>query len=298
MRILVALDQHPYSNHAVREAAKLAMNTWADVTLLGVCPKIAKSQQSKERFAQGVIEHPVTKALRNYRKDFLGYFQGKDSPYNSQQSENELIEVNRHVWEELPAGPGAIKELKLRIRQGSPAKAILAESREDESDLVVIGCDKDRKCLWENAANIPQKIANDSPCSVLVVKEEEAKEVDRIVCCLDHDRVSQESLEMINQMVTLHQAELEIVGLTDGEGLRAEVEKKIESILKYYTARQIVPLIKLVEISALDSFVSQEAQRSLMALWMGEKSILEKLFPPRKVGKLIRTSQSSVLILR
>ncbi len=89
MRILVALDQHPYSNHAVREAAKLAMNTWADVTLLGVCPKIAaQRQQSKERFAQGVIEHPVTKALRNYRKDFLGYFQGKDSPYNSQQSEN------------------------------------------------------------------------------------------------------------------------------------------------------------------------------------------------------------------
>ncbi|MEE8480598.1 MAG: universal stress protein [Desulfobacterales bacterium] len=298
MRILVALDQHPYSNHAVREAAKLAMNTWADVTLLGVCHKIAKSQQSKERSAQGVIEHPVTKALGNHRKEFLGYFQGKDSPYNTQKSKNEFVEVKRHMWEEAPAGRGAIKDLKMRIRQGNPAKAILAESLEEGSDLIVIGCDKDRKCLWENAANVPQKIANDAACSVLVVKEEEAKEVDRIVCCLDHDRVSQESLEMINQMVTLHQAELEIVGLTDGEGLRAEVEKKIELILKYYTARQIVPLIKLVEISALESFVSQEAQRSLMALWMGEKSMLEKLFPPRKVGKLIRTSQSSVLILR
>ncbi len=296
MRILVALDQHPYSNHAVREAAKLAMNTWADVTLLGVCPKIAKSQQSKERFAQGVIEHPVTKALRNYRKDFLGYFQGKDSPYNSQQSENELIEVNRHVWEELPADRGAMKELKIRIRQGSPAKAILAESLEEGSDLIVIGCDKDRKCLWDNAVNLPQKIANDAGCSVLVVKEETT--ANRVVCCLDHDTVSQKSLEMINQMVTFHQAELEIIGLTDGEGLKIEVERKIDAILKYYTARQLMPIIQLVAPSALESFVSQEAQHSLMALWMGEKSILEKIFPPKKVSKLVRTSQSSVLILR
>lgn len=294
MRILVALDQHLYSNHAVREAAKLAMNTWADVTLLGVCPK--KRQQSKKGSAQGVIEHPITKVLRNHRKDFLGYFKGKDSPYNTQKRGNEFIEVKRHVWEELPADRGAIKVLKMRVRQGSSAKEILAESLEEGSDLVIIGCDKDSKCLWENAANVPQKIANDAGCSVLVVKEETT--ANRIVCCLDHDNVSQESLEMINQMVTFHKAELEIIGLTEGEGLKVEVERKVDAILKYYTARQLMPLIQLVEPSALESFVSQEAQRSLMALWMGEKSILEKIFPPKKVGKLVRTSKSSVLILR
>jgi len=297
MRILVALDQHPYSNRAVREAAKLAMNTWADVTLLGVCPKTApKRPQSNKDSVQGVREHPITKDLRNHRMDFLGAFKGKDSPYNTPPSGNELIEVKRHVWEELPADRGAMKELKIRIRQGNPAKAILAESLEEGSDLIVIGCDKDQKCLWENAVNLPQKIANDAGCSVLVVKEETT--ANRVVCCLDHDTVSQESLEMINQMVTFHQAELEIIGLTEGEGLKVEVERKIDAILKYYTARQLMPMIQLVETSALESFVSQEAQRSLMALWMGEKSILEKIFPPKKVGKLVRTSQSSVLILR
>jgi nucleotide-binding universal stress UspA family protein len=297
MRILVALDQHPYSNHAVREAAKLAMNTWADVTLLGVCPKTApKRQQSKKESAQVVLEHPITNALGNHRKEFLGYFQGKDSPYNTQKRGNEFVEVKRHVWEELPADRDAIKVLKMRVRQGNPAKEILAESLEEGSDLVVIGCDKDSKCLWENAANVPQKIANDAACSVLVVKEETT--ANKIVCCLDHDNVSQESLEMINQMVTFHKAELEIIGLTEGEGLKVEVERKVDAILKYYTARQLMPIIQLVETSALESFVSQEAQRSLMALWMGEKSILEKIFPPKKVGKLVRTSQSSVLILR
>ena len=36
MRILFAGDEHGYSEYAIRETAKLAMNTWADVTLLGV----------------------------------------------------------------------------------------------------------------------------------------------------------------------------------------------------------------------------------------------------------------------
>jgi nucleotide-binding universal stress UspA family protein len=297
MRILVALDQHSYSNRAVREAAKLAMNTWADVTLLGICPKTApKRQQSKEESAQVVLEHPVTNALGKHRQEFLGYFQGKDSPYNTQKSKNEFVEVKGHVWEDLPADHGAKKDLKMRVRQGNPAKAILAESYEEGIDLVVIGCDKDNKCLWENAANVPQKIANDAACSVLVVKEETTAK--KIVCCLDHDTITQNSLEMINQMVTFHKAELEIVGLTEGARLKVEVDRKVDAILKYYTARQLMPLIQLVEPSAFESFVSQEAQHSLMALWMGEKSILEKIFPPKKVGKLVRTSQSSVLILR
>jgi nucleotide-binding universal stress UspA family protein len=297
MRILVALDQHPYSYRAVMEAAKLAMNTWADVTLMGVSSKTApKGRQSKEGSAQSVREHLMTDVLRDHRKDFLDYFKGKDSPYSTQQSGNELIEVKKDVWEELPTDRGAIKDLKIRIRQGNPGRAILAESLEEGSDLIVIGCDKDSKCLWENAANVPQKIANDAGCSVLVVKEETT--VNKIVCCLDHDTVSQESLEMINQMVTFHQAELEIIGLTEGENLRVEVERKVGAILQYYTARQLMPIIQLVETSALESFVSQEAQRSLMALWMGEKSIIEKMFPPKKVGNLFRASRSSVLILR
>ena len=297
MRILVALDQHSYSNPAVREAAKLAINTWADVTLMGVCPKTApRGRQSKKNTDQKIPEHAMVQALRNYRKHFLDCFQGKDSPYTTQLSGNELIAVKRDVWEELTADRGAIKDLKIRIRQDNPARAILAESLEEGSDLIVIGCDKDTRCMWESAANVPQKIANDANCSVLVVKGETT--TNKIVCCLDHDKVSQESLEMINQMVTFHQAELGIVGLTDGEDLKIEVERKVGAILQYYMARKLMPMIQLVETSALESFVSQEAQRSLMALWMGEKSILERIFPPRKLGKLIRTSRSSVLILR
>jgi len=110
--------------------------------------------------------------------------------------------------------------------------------------------------------------------------------------------VSQQSLEMINQLVTLHNAKLEIVGLTEGDELKIEVERKMDAILQYYTTRGLEPLIEIVELSSLDAFISQEAKWGLMALWMGKKSILEKVFPRRKVSKLIQGSESSVLILR
>jgi hypothetical protein len=72
----------------------------------------------------------------------------------------------------------------------------------------------------------------------------------------------------------------------------------MDNILRYYLARNIEPWIQVLELSALDSFIAQEAQRGLMALWMGKKSILEKAFPKAKVNKLIKVSASSVLILR
>lgn len=297
MKILVAVDQNIYSAHAVQEVSELAMNTWANVILLGVSsPKAPKGQQSNEVSTQQCLKQTLLKALHDYRKRFTSHFQGDHSPYNEQECGYELVEIQRNIWEELYVCRSAGKDLTIRMRLGNPTKEILAESQEEGVDLIVVGCNTIGTNMWEKFKSVPQKVAADAGCSVLVVKEQ--KKVNRIVCCLDHDRVSQKSLEMINQMVTLHRAELEIVGLTDGHGLKVEVEKKIEAILDYYIARHTAPLVKLVEISALESFISRETQRSLMALWMGEKSILEKIFPPNKVGKLIRTSRSSVLILR
>jgi nucleotide-binding universal stress UspA family protein len=293
MRILVAVDQHPYSAHVVKDVAKLAGNTWADVTLLGVGPKATDIGRSSNRAG---IKHPLTEKLKNYRRNFLDHFEKEESPYEKRSCNYEFVEVKRGVWEELYICRGARKDLKIVLRSGNPVKEILAQSQEDESDLVAMGCYKKGDCQWEGAVNLPQKVANNATCSVLVVKEE--KQIRKIVCCLDQQNISQKSIEMINQMVTLYQTELEIVGLTDGTALKPMVEKNLDAILKYYNARQIKALIKLVDAGSLASFISQEARRSMMALWMGEHSLLSKMFPRSKVDKLIRGSESSVLLLR
>jgi len=292
MRILVAVDQNAYSAYAVDEVARLARNTLANVTLLGL------SARTDSPSARWTRDHPLTEALNNYRESFLAHFGKEDSPYVSQEFGYELIEVRKGVWEQLRVCRGARKELKTRMRLGAPVKQILAESQEEEADLIVLGCSAAQMCAWDKGARVPQKVANDAACSVLVVKEKKAG--NKIVCCLDQNTTSQESLEMINQMVTLHQADLEIVAITegDGRGLKIDVTRKMDSILKYYRDRQINPYIKVVPLSSLEAFVSEEARQGLVALWMGKKSILGRVFPRTKVNRLIRASGSSVLILR
>ena len=293
MRILLAVDQKPYSAHAVDDVAKLAGNTWADVTLLGVGPKATEIDRSTSR---AEINHPLAKKLRNYRRNFLDHFEKEESPYEKRSCNYEFVEVRKGIWEELYVCRGGRKDLKIVLRPGNPVKEILAQSYEDDSDLIAMGCHKKGDCQWEGTLNLPQKVANNASCSVLVIKEE--KQIRKIVCCLDQENISQKSIEMINQMVTLYQTELEIVGLTDGTELKPKVAKNLDAILKYYNSRQIKALIKLVPTASLESFISQEAKRSMMALWMGGQSILAKMFPRGKVDKLIQGSESSVLLLR
>ncbi len=293
MRILVAVDQHPYSAHVVKDVAKLAGNTWADITLLGVGPKTSDIGRSSNR---NEIKHPLAEKLRSYRRNFLDHFAKEESPYEKRSFNYEFVEVNRGIWEELYICRGSRKDLRIVLRSGNPVKEILAQSHEDDSDLIAMGCYKKGDCQWEGATNLPQKVANNATCSVLVIKEE--KQIRKVVCCLDQENISQKSIEMINQMVTLYQTELEIVGLTDGTALKPRVEKNLDAILKYYNARQIKAWIKLVATASLESFISQEARRSMMALWLGGQSILTKMFPRGKVDKLIQGSKSSVLLLR
>jgi hypothetical protein len=80
--------------------------------------------------------------------------------------------------------------------------------------------------------------------------------------------------------------------------LPKNVERKLNPILKYDAAEKIWPRIEPVKISSLETFVSQEGRRGLMALWMGEKSILQKAFSCKTVDRIIRPGESSVLILR
>jgi len=297
MRILVAVDQNPYSAHAVRRVAGLALNTWADVTLLGLQPKKrAGAEPGPSNSAPRQIDLSLSRAMQTYRDVFLSHFEGEASPYTQLKFEYELLQKAPNLWQEYYVARSSRKDFDVRIRQGNAAREILAEARQDGSDLIVLGCERERACFWEEWGNVPQKVAASAACSVWVIKEE--KDIRKILCCLDHDRVSQQSLEMISQMVTLHGAELEIVGLTEGESLPKNVERKLDGILKYYTAQKIRPWIELVKISSLETFVSQEGRWGLMALWMGEKSILQKAFSRKTVERLIKAGESSVLILK
>jgi len=282
MKILVAVDTEKYSNFAAREASWLAKNTWADVTLLGLQSTGNKSG-------------PVDKKLVNALKGHIEFFGGDSSPYGScdygpptRQGEKE--------WELPRQAPEGRKTLRVIVRIGDALEGILSEAWKDEPDLIVVGSAKAGEPEWLGEINLPRKVASSAPCTVLVVKEE--KTPDAVVCCLDHDHVSQESLEMINQLVTLHSAQLTIVGVADGKGLNEKVETKMNEVLRYYGARDIRSWVKLVRGEELGAFARDAAETSLVGLWLGKKSLLRKIFSKNMLEELVGEAHSSVLVLK
>lgn len=297
MRIIVALDESSYSAHVLDEAAKLAGNTWADVTLLGLHePAGNKGSFPDENNRHWDVDHPFVKTLRDYRKAFLSHFQEEGSPYSQKRYDYELVALKKGLWEELQVCRFGPKNLKVRIRAGNPAKEILAEAKEIESDLIVIGCAKGSDCIWEKHGRVAERVVNHAGYSVLVVKDD--RKPDKIVCCLDHHSATQESIELINQMVTLYGTELQIVGVTGADGLSNEVEQKMQYILEYYSQRNIKTWLQLVDTSLLQSFVSQAAKENMIVLWMGKQSLMEKFLPGKSISKLVKSTRSSVLVLR
>ncbi len=290
MKILIAVDQGLYSDHAVLEGARIAQNTWANVTILGVKSSVQETEKINSN-------NDLIKYAKNYREQFLNFFKKDYCPYPEHTSDYELIKTAPGVYVDSPVLKTAQKELKTVVRTGNPVKDIFAEANDGDYDLIIIGCSGTDDCVWENDPLVPQKVVNDASCSVLVAKD--IKNIRKIVCCLDHNQVSQESIEMINQLVTFHNAELEIVGIAEGDSLKDKVENKIQSILKYYTAKHIAaPVIEIVAASAFESFISAREEAAMLALWMEKKSFLAKIFSKTKVTKLIKESHSSVMILR
>jgi hypothetical protein len=295
MRILFAGDEQHYSEFAMNEVVRLAMNTWADVTFLGV---VSEGLGAEAATAGGgaLSRHPLNEAFNKYRETFLSAWGNEGSPYSLQEPQYEWVSCRGGQWEQLRISRGIRKDLKVRLRAGDTAAEILAEAREEGVDLIVLGCTKGERCLWQGGLTVPQKVANDASCSVLLVKEDQP--TSRILACLDQTSVSQESLEMINQMATIHKAQLQLIGLTKEGGMKTDAYTRLIELGDYYSDRRIPVATKLIEVPDFTNSLAQETQKDLLALWMGKKSLLDRFYPRDWVEKLIATSPTSVLVLR
>jgi hypothetical protein len=184
----------------------------------------------------------------------------------------------------------------VRLRAGNAAAEILAAARQEESDLIVLGCTGGGQCVWQDSPAAPQGVVNDADCSVLLVKEEQP--ITRILACLDQSYISQDSLEMINQMATLHGASLELIGLESEGGMKKDVYRRLIEIGDYYEDRQIQVSTRLTQIAEFENLMAQELKQDLLALWMGKKSLLDRFFPRDWAGRFVSKCQTSVLVMR
>ncbi len=282
MRILVAVDTQSYSTNIVGDVGKMAANTWADITILGVQP----SATSPDTRWQEI--------LLSFRKGVMDIVGTDYNPYAPADQET-FQEVQPGAW--VVEGEGK-KRIRLCLRSGDSFGAIMEQSSMEDSDLIILGCSKGLDCEWEGDVGLPQKVAKKAACSVLVIKER--KTPDQITAFLDQTNVSQYSLELLNQLVTLHGAGLKIVGLKGAKGTigKEEVERKMVEILTYYNELQVGAWIRMVDMDRLEEYVAEATKEGIVAVWVGKKSILGKIFSTDMVGKLVSQTRSSVLILR
>lgn len=289
MKILFAADEQPYSAYALSEVTRLALNTWADVTIVGVAAAPPRELEAEP-------DQPLLAALHRYREVFLQAPEEGLSPYAADNYRYEWVPLRGNRWEEMLVARGARKDVKVLLRTGVAAQEILTEAREEESDLIVLGCAQGEQCLWSGRNPAPQRVVNDADCSVLLVKEEQP--ITRILACLDQSYISQDSLEMINQMATLHGAQLELIGLSSEGGLKKDVYRRLIEIGDYYEDRQIKVATRLTEIAEFENTVGQELKTDLLALWMGKRSLLDRFFPRDWVGRFVGKCPTSVLVMR
>jgi len=282
MKMLVLFDDKPYSQAIVKAVSRLARNTLADLVLLAV-------QEDGE-----AMDQELAQALLRAQQGIYGGFSADELPY---------AEVQRPHWEPMEQGwrldCSARKQCELKlVRGGSVAKTAVAMAAKEEAGLVVLGCSAAEGCEWAGELNVPLRIAEDAPCHVLVIKEPHA--AGEIVSILDQTEVSQEALEMINQVATIHQAGLKIVGVAEKKESRQNaLEQRMVALLKYYNDRGISTWLKVLPSEQIQRYVTAVSQEAVVALWMGgHHSLVKKLFARSMIDRLLEVSRSSLLILR
>ncbi len=282
MKILVTLDANDYSGEILKDVARLAENTLADITFLGV-------QENRDKPSDALAS-----SLFKYQQDVYSHFSTDELPY-TEFSSNEWQETKKGDWSISSKG---IKEFNMRIRSGSVAKQTIATAKEIECDLIILGCSGKFGCEWDGEMNVPLRIAEDALCSVLVIKQ--ARNTNQIVSILDQSVVNQNSLEMVNQLVTLYDAGLKIVGVQEKKaGKKDELEARMVTLLRYYNDREISAWVKLIDSEDVKSYVTDSSREAIVALWMGgRQSLIKKLFSRSMVDKLLETTKSSLMILR
>ncbi len=283
MKILVALDTNEYSRRIIKDVARLAENTLADIIFLGV--QDAKLQAPDS----GLVEN-----MLRFQQDIYSYFGPDNLPYEDFSS-SDFAEAGKNEWVLSSRG---LKEFAIYIAGGSMAKHAVALAERSGCNLIILGCNGDEGCEWQGEMNVPLRIAKDAQCSVLVIKRTERPR--QIVSILDQSFVSQDSLEMINQLVTLYSAGLKIVGVKEKKkgAKEDDMEKRMVQLLKYYNDLEMNAWVKLIDSGELNNYVMQSSREAIVALWMGKQSLIKRLFSQSMVDRLLETTQSSLLILR
>jgi len=275
MNILVVTDSRYFRQQLAREVGRFAANTWANITLLGTLSAFDKnkfdySQQCLLNYRQEILNFlPVESDRTSIQKSILAW----------QKNGDRFTLISPDSWQ---------KRLELVLIDGNIIQEIHFFSKRHALDLLVLDG-------YSNLNPLLLEAATEASGCVLVAKG--ATDPNQIVCCLSHEHISQNSLEMINQLTTLYNAALKFVGFSNRENERMHIEILLKQLLHYYNDLNLTPWLEMVDVSIMPQFIVQQSKKNLVAISVEKNSSCNGLFTQEGLMSLISNTPSSVLLL-
>ncbi len=197
------------------------------------------------------------------------------------------------------------------IEIGDIAEVILEHADKNEIDLIVIGSHKkgliDKLLIGSTA----EKIINKAKTSVVVVKGEPLKEINRLLIGYDFLPNSMEALDMAKDIAKRTKSEIDIVHIDSDEWFAHlthvyeevfEKKKKILNDLKENIEKEIgVPVRIEIEKGNLDELLLEEIKKynpDLVVVGKRKGKKIKRIFLGRTAMKVVRNSEKPVLIVR
>ena len=148
MRVLLAVDDSPYSEEAVRE---VAARTWPPDTTVRVLHVV-------EKFVPPAAE--------------LWYDAGGDLERAREEVKTRAAEILASVAERLRSSGLTVETA---LRDGDPRTGIVDEAREWSADLIVVGSHGYTGVKRLLLGSVAQAVVDHAPCSVEVVHQKQAE---------------------------------------------------------------------------------------------------------------------------
>ncbi len=220
MRILVAFDGSVYAENAIDEMSRAGLPRNAQALLVYV----------QERWL------PMPKSARLKTDDKAVNSSTAVAAQMARADEDLEVIISSEQLEGLEQGKKQLQthfpnwKIETLILEGSPSSQINQKAKEWNADLIVVGCQGQTENKLHTVGSISQKIANEAPCSVRIVRGQVWKQgsPNRILIGLDGTEATEVVVQDVAERMWLMGSEVRLVMATDRRPNQEETQAREE----------------------------------------------------------------------
>lgn len=231
VRILIAYDGSTYAENAIDELARAGLPRRARALIVHVKEKWLPMPEKVEIGDEKITLSRVV-AARMARPD-----REPGKLVGSEKMER-LEEGKKKLQSHFPEW-----EIETLVREGSPSSQIIEEARKWNADLLVVGCQGETDNKLYTFGSISQKIANEAPCSVRIVRGQVWKQgsPNRILIGLDGTGSMENVIRAVANRMWLMGSEVRLLMATDQPESEIVEPERLWIENCFATARKILP---------------------------------------------------------